>query len=375
MTTLATPLVFVPGLGFRSPDALMLRAPVEHRAAEWTVSIDSVIADHAGTRVALTIHGPFNMRSERGGPEIDYQGFIQARGRSGEVVSSERQRIFPLSHSVSHAAGVAISCTANMDPLPATDDRIDILIGAPLPVTVIPITLSPLSDFALPARPLDVSDEHHGVVITAHAIARGTDTTAVLLHASLLPHARKRFMRSLGTLRDAPREPPGVTILDDAGSELNAFASTRELSPGPELRMLAVFPGLSSAARAATVTIPYVVLSEYTGMPVRLAVPFDGQITLGDDTALVKVARQSAPRGGAAVGVQFTGSWRDERRLLYAESLTVGDTYGGVGFRGMPGEPPIQTYAEDPTGDATAVALESPVLQLRGPWRLPVALP
>ena len=378
MTNATAPLVFVPGLGFRPHDALMLRTPVTYQATdqgkEWSVSVDSVIADRDGTQVAVTIHGPFKMTGERfKQPAVEYQGFIQARDRSG-TVSSERGRIFPMSHSFSHA-GTSISCTANMDALPARAEQLDILIGEPLPITVIPVTLSPLSDLALPARAVDVSDEHHGVVLTAHAVARGADMTAVLLHATLRPHPRQRFMRSLGTIRDAPRETPGIIIEDESGSQISAFAATRELSAGPELRTIAVFPGLPADGQAATVLVPYVVLSEYLGSPLTLAVPYEGEITLGDDKAHVTVAREAALRGGSAVAVTFTAEWRDDRRLLYAESLTVGDRYGGVGFRGMPGEPPIQTWAEDPTGQAATVALESPNVQLRGPWRLPLVLP
>jgi hypothetical protein len=160
------------------------------------------------------------------------------------------------------------------------------------------------------------------------------------------------------------------------GTEIAAYAATRERSAGPELRTVAVLPGLGADARAATVIVPYVVLAEYTGAPVRLAVPFEGQITLGGDDAFVKVERRDAPRGGAGVGVEFNGAWLADRRLLYAESISVGsERNGGVGFRGLPSEPPVQTYAEDLQGGATQIALESPVVQLRGPWRLPVTLP
>ncbi|HUQ42757.1 MAG TPA: hypothetical protein VM052_09660, partial [Candidatus Limnocylindrales bacterium] len=255
-------------------------------------------------------------------------------------------------------------------------EQVDILIGEPLPITIIPLRLTAITKLAMPARALDVSDEHHGVVITAHAIARGADTTAVLLQTTLGPHPRKRFMRSLGRIRDDPRSgAAGVTIDDGSSESITAFAGTRELSTGPEIRTIAVFPGVRPDAGEVTITIPFIVLSEYLGSPVTLAVPFEGEITLGDDTAHVKIERTTAPRGGSAVGVELTGTWRDDRRLLYAESLTVGDKYGGVGFKGMPEEPPIMTYADDPTGAATTVALESPNVQLRGPWRLSVALP
>lgn len=368
------PLVFVPGLGFRPRDAKMLREPVTYKADGWDVTIDSVIADRDGTHVAVTIYGPFKVTGDEfRRPELDYNGLIQARDRSG-IVSSVGPRMFPMSHSFS-GRGWSIACTANMDALTAGDHQIDILINEPLPITIIPVTLRPIADLSIPARPLEVSGEHHGVVVGAEAIARGADMTAVLLHAKLRPHPRQRFMRGLGTVRDGPRETPGVSIADEAGNEVVPFAATRELSPGPELRTIVVCPGLPTEAREVTITVPYVTVAEYTGSPLTLAIPSEGDITLGDDLAFVKVTRSDAPRGGKAVSVEFTGAWRGDRRLLFAESLTVGPKYGGVGFRGPPGEPPIATWAEDPTGDSATVTLESPNIQLRGPWRLPATLP
>lgn len=366
-------LVYVQGLGFRPADGLTLVEPVEFESEGWSVTVNSVAADSERTQVAITIYGPFKMRSERGGPEIDYRGFITARNRSGSV-SSEPGRIFPLSHSFSHA-GTSISCTANMDALAGRDLDLDILIGEPLPITIIPVKLKPLAEYAVPAHAVDVSDEHHGVVLTARAVGRGDDLTAVLLHATLRPHPRQRFMRGLGSMREDPRSVPGVTITDKTGTNIEPYAMTRELSAGPEMRAVVVYPGLPRTAREVVITVPFITLAEYTGAPVKLAIPSESDITLGDDEAHVKVERTDAPRGGRAVGVEVTGRWHDDRRLLFAESLTVGEKYGGVGFRGMPAEPPIQTYAEDPTGEGATVALESPVVQLRGPWRLPVTLP
>ena len=375
MTESAPQLVFVPGLGFRSQDAKMLREPVTERIDDWEVTVDSVIADGRGTRVAVTIYGPFKMIGDRfKQPDVKYDDFIQARDRNG-IVSARRGDYFPQRHGFS-ARGTSLTCTANMAALTAGDDHIDVLINEPLPLTIIGLSLTPVTDAALPARVLDVSDEHHGVVITAHAIARGNDTTAVLLHASLRPHSRQRFMRGLGVMHGGPWATAGISVTDDLGNSIVPFAGTAEPSPGPEFRTIVVCPGVSRDARQVTITVPYVVIAEYTGTPVTLAVPYQGDITLGDDAAHVKVERQAAPRGGAAVSVEFIGAWRDGRRLLYAESLTVGDKYVGVGFKGgPPTEPPILTYAEDPTGSATSVSLESPNIQLQGPWSLVATLP
>src|SRR5256885_6484553 len=219
MRASAAALVYVQGLGFRPADGLTLRTPVEHKVDEWSVTIDSVVADRERTQVAVTIYGPFKLQTDGRGPEIDYGGFIRARNRSSEV-ASQGPRMFPMSHSFSHA-GWSISCTANLDALPGDRERLDILIGEPLPVTVIPVTLTPLAEYAMPAHAVDVSDEHHGVVLRAQAIGRGADTTAVLLQTELRPHPRKRFMRALGALRDDPRGVPGVAIADEKGAEVD----------------------------------------------------------------------------------------------------------------------------------------------------------
>ena len=355
----------------------MLREPVHHKVDDWDVTIDSIVADSEGTRVAVTIYGPFKMTGDRyKQPDVNYEAFIQARDRGG-MVSSERGRIFPMSHGFSKQ-GTSISCTANMDPLTAGDRQIDIFINEPVPpITIIPVTLTPIVDLSIPARALEVSDEHHGVVLTAEAIARGPDMTALKLFAKLLPYQRMRFMRGIGALRSGPRGAVGLEIKDDTGVVVDPFVATHELSAGPDMRMIAVCPGLSPDARTASVTVPYVLVSEYTGAPVKLGVPFEGDATLGDDRAHVRTARDTAPRGGSAITVEFSGDWQDDRRLVFAETLLVGDEkQGGVGFKGeMPEEPPFTAYAEDPSGKAATVSLENPNVQLRGPWRLEIPLP
>lgn len=370
-------LVYVPGLGFRARDALMLREPVTHKADGWDVTIDSVVADREGTRVAVTVYGPFEMTGDRyKQPNVNYDSFIQARDRAG-IVSSQRGRIFPMSHSFSHQ-GASISCTANMDALTAGDRQIDIFINEPVPpITIIPVTLTPVEEFSVPGRKLAVSEEHHGVTITAEAIARGPSLTAVQLFAHLELAARMRFMRGIGSVRAGPRGTAGVVIEDDRGASVAPFAATHEASAGPDMRMIVVCPGLSPDAREATVTVPWIVVAEYTGTPAKLDVPWEGDITLGEDRAHVVTARDAAPRGGSAVTVELTGEWCDGRRLLYAETLLVGDAkFGGVGFKGeMRDEPPFLTYAEDPSAKATSISLENPNVQFAGPWRLVLPLP
>jgi hypothetical protein len=81
-------------------------------------------------------------------------------------------------------------------------------------------------------------------------------------------------------------------------------------------------------------------------------------------------------RRGPAVRVFLDdGGWRDDRRLLYPETVWVNGRHGGIGWEAAPppGEP-NSVNADNPEQDAREVMLESPVVRLRGPWRLDLEL-
>jgi len=68
--------------------------------------------------------------------------------------------------------------------------------------------------------------------------------------------------------------------------------------------------------------------------------------------------------------------WRDDRRLLYPESVWVNGRHGGIGWEGgkLSAGEPCGVDAENPQDDAHEVMIENPVVRLRGPWRLELDL-
>ncbi len=139
----------------------------------------------------------------------------------------------------------------------------------------------------------------------------------------------------------------------------------RELPEAADLR----------STTTAVLSIECVRVSEFTGAPVTLAVPSETDIELGGYRARARVTRGQGFRAANVVRVELDdGGWHDDRRLIHAESVRIDGAYRGVAWRGDL-EPPVTVESEDAAGAAPEVTLESPVVELRGPWRFKIPLP
>lgn len=239
-----------------------------------------------------------------------------------------------------------------------------------------PLTLTSSTQYGLPAKALAVADTHHGVTLTARGVARSDTTTAVDIYASLEPTAQPRFMRSLGVRRHTRGDEPQLTLTDDTGREVREFAVfDDEVASGRELHQVLVFPALDASATQCVLTIPDIVLTEHNGAWTTLAVPSESNLRFGTFDVRGTVSNVQSRRGPAVRVLLDDGGWRDDRRLLYPETVWVNGRHGGIGWEGSPpaGEP-CSVNAANPEDDAHKVMLESPVVRLRGPWRLELDL-
>jgi hypothetical protein len=235
----------------------------------------------------------------------------------------------------------------------------------------VPVTLSASAQYGLPAKALEVADSHHGVTLTSRGVATSDTTTAVDIYASLAATPEPRFMRSFGLRRHRPGDEPEFTLTDDAGDDLREFAVfDDEVASGRELHQVLVFPALDASATRCVLTISDVVLAEHNGAWTTLAVPSESTIRFGTFDVRATVTKEQSRRGPAVRVFLDDGGWRDDRRLLYPETVRVNGRHGGIGWGGSPsaGEPCAVT-AENPEDDARDVTIESPVVRLRGPWR------
>ena len=183
-------------------------------------------------------------------------------------------------------------------------------------------------------------------------------------------------MRSLGVRRHNRGDEPQFTLTDDGGGKLREFAVfDDEVASGRELHQVLVFPALNASATRCVLTISDVVLAEHNGAWTTVTVPSESTVRFGTFDVRATVTKVQSRRGPAVRVFLDDGGWRDDRRLLYPETVWVNGRHGGIGWDGSPstGEP-CGVNAENQEDDAHEVMIETPVVRLRGPWRLELDL-
>ena len=375
-------LVFVPGVGFRPSVSATLVTPVTAERGEWSVTIERLLRGPDKTELVFSLTGP-------GGPPIDGRSFqrpepppwmhlpISLRHAGGVIELTNEGRQGPSGFSAGAGSPLrTIHPTVKFPALPPSTNELEVVFDGAPGNWAVPVTLTPSTQFGLPAKALEVADSHHGVTLTSRGVARSDTTTAVDVYASLHPTPQPRFMRSLGLRRHRPGDEPDFTLTDDAGGELREFAVfDDEVASGRELHQVLVFPALDASATRCVLTIPDVVLAASIGAWTTLVVPSESTVRFGPFDVRATVTKVQGRRGPAVRVFLDDGGWRDDRRLLYPEAVWVNGRHGGISWDGSPssGEPCAVT-AENTEDDAHEVKIETPVVRLRGPWRLELDL-
>jgi hypothetical protein len=372
-------LVFVPAVGFRPSTGAKLVTPVTAERGQWSVSIDRFVAGPERSELIYALTGP---APDVIGPDPPRQSPwrsdpVVLRTPDGRVIEStpEGDRGGGHTHSVSpRLKQQSLRRIVTFGPVAPGTVRVEVVIGGAPGEWPIPLELTAMHETALAAKRLDSSDAHHGVVLSARAIAVGDSMTAIDVYTALDPTPQPRFMRSLGIKERRPGDESAFVLSDDVGDEVGEYALFWDsVTSGRELHQVLVFPALSVNAKRAVLTIPDIRLAEVTGAPVTLPVPSEGEIELGRERLHARVTRGTGFRGSVVRVELDDGGGHDRRRVVYAESVSVDGTRRGVGWRKHP-EPGDPVDSEDPSGSAREVTLECPVVQLHGPWRLELSL-
>jgi hypothetical protein len=359
-----------------------LVTPVSADRGEWSVTIERLLRGPEKTELVFSLTGP-------GGPPMTGVGFerpepppwmhlpIALRHAGGAIELTNEGRQGPSGFSAGAGSPLrTIHPTVRFPPLPPDTNELEVVFDGAPGNWAVPVTLTSSTQYGLPAKALQVADSHHGVTLTAGGVARSDTTTAVDIYASLEATPQPRFMRSLGVRRHRAGDEPQFTLTDDAGGEVREFAVfDDEVASGRELHQVLVFPALDASAAGCVLTIPDVVLAEHNGAWTTLAVPSENTVRFGTFDVRATVTKVQSRRGPAVRVFLDDGGWLDDRRLLYPETVWVNGRHGGIGWEGSPsaGEP-CSVNAENPEDDAHEVMIESPVVRLRGPWRLELDL-
>jgi hypothetical protein len=380
--TTADELIFVPGIGFRPSASATLPTPVSAERGEWSVTIERFMRSSEQTELVFSLTGP-------GGPPLSHKLFvapeppswmnlpISLRHAGGTIELTNEGRQGPSGMSARPGTHLrTIHPTVRFPPLPAGTMELEVVFDGAPGNWAVPVSLTSSTQYGLPARGLEVADSHHGVTLTARGVARSDTTTAIDIYASLEPTPEPRFMRSLGVKRHMRGDEPQFTLSDDTGREVREFAVfDDEVASGRELHQVLVFPALNASAARCVLTITDVVLAEHNGAWTTVEVPSESSIRFGTFDVRATVTKVQSRRGPAVRVFLDDGGWRGDRRLLYPETVRVNNRHGGIGWEGsVPAGEPSGVTAENPEDDAREVMLESPVVRLRGPWRLELEL-
>ena len=375
-------LVFVPGVGFRPSTSATLVTPVSAERGEWSVTIERLLRSPEKTELVFSLTGP-------GGRPVSGQGFarpepppwmhlpISLHHAGGKIELTNDGRQGPSGFSAGAGSHLrTIHPTVRFPPLPSDTMELEVVFDVAPGTWAVPVTLSASAQYGLPAKALEVADRHHGVTLTSRGVARSDTLTAVDIYANLDATPQPRFMRWLGIRRHRAGDEPQFTLTDETGGDVRDFAVfDDEVGSGRELHQVLVFPALDATATRYVLTIPDVVLAEHIGAWTTLAVPSESAVRFGTFDVHATVTKVQSRRGTAVRVFLDDAGWRDDRRLLYPESVWVNGRHGGIGWDGSPssGEP-CGLNAENPEDDAHEVMIENPVVRLRGPWRFELDL-
>jgi hypothetical protein len=356
--------------------------PVTAERGEWSATIEKLLRGPEKTELVFSLTGP-------GGPPLGGVGFerpdpppwmhlpISLRHAGGVIELTNEGRQGPSGFSAGRGSHLrTIHPTVRFPPLPPGTNELEVVFDGPPGNWAVPVALTASTQYGLPAKALEVADSHHGVTLTAGGVARSDTTTAVDIYASLEATAEPRFMRSLGLRRHRPGDEPDFALTDDAGDDLREFAVfDDEVASGRELHQVLVFPALDASATRCVLTIADVVLAEHIGAWTTVAVPSESDFRFGTFDVRASVTKVQSRRGPAVRVFLDDGGWRDDRRLLYPETVWVNGRHGGIGWEGShtAGEP-CGVDAQNPEDDAHEVMVENPVVRLRGPWRFELEL-
>ncbi len=385
----------LPGLGIGgcAPTTLVAARPVALARDGVTLTVTRLVADEGGTRVRVEIVGlPMPPAADLvGGVRLtltDDAGRTLARARG-----SFGQGIIPLA-----APPVALPTTfdyeveATFAALDPNTRAVDIAVAgaAPLGTWAVRVPLVPVGEAALaPAREGAAGVTLHGITVRAARVAADPLGLGVQLTARADP--------AVGVVRGVRPDGArgGLVLRDDQGRQYPERQPGLDGHPADASGTLtdgALFPPPAADARAATLTVPFVIVQE-AGGAATLAVPVAGH-RAGDRLPVV---------GDVAIGpyhLRVTdvtlaqdnkGNWRLWFTLDLGDWSPDGRKLVGPGFASVDGGAPvgcgatmqgdvsqeIRRCVELPDGadHDVAVTFRQPVVAVRGPWDLDVPLP
>ena len=380
---MAEDLVFVPRIGFRSMHALGTRANVVAEQNGRTLTA-AITPDRDGVRLQFTIT---DIPMELDGNGRRFEGQVQIHDDKGRDISTPRPR-WQVGGSFGRSSdGTAtLSYTTLLAPLAPDVRSVELALDGAAGMWAVRLPVEPEGFRGARARAIDATDTKGGVTVATRVVARSERETAVELEAYFDPpeavedpRPARRWVRGIDSVAPPMSGQPvrdRLILRDDAGREHHEQGHSFVDPLARKYREVMVFPALAADVRSATLEVSNLWTQDRTDEAVRLTVPGEVDVRVGGCEARVIASRV----GDSAETISITvapGDGDSEEELLYFENLVVpgGDPRGTLGMSIIHclGQRPYLTLP-DPMAKVPEVTLRGPVIQLRGPWTLELAL-
>ena len=365
--------VFLPGIGFRQP-GLRLGAPVTQRSASGrSVTIAQLISTPDGTDLIYEVewHGEQDVHSERDQVVLHGASTDPACRPGGMAVAVRQGKLV---------------CTRSLPPVAAGITRVEIEISGDAGQWRIPLDLEPFgADEQQRRLELGTSDTRQEVTITVDCIAFMPDATVIEVSAV---SARSSWSVHIGGLQGLRDETTAMRLHDGRGRvyQERTRQDARDQFPDRSGRGdVGVFEPMPGDAGPYVLEVPYVCANDHTTTTVDIALPLREATTVelaGAETRLLATREAELPgsRGPAiAVDLDVSG-WFGDRRVIAPlgaklDGQDAGMSWGSKGLHGPSPEPTPSVLVPCATPlDPHVLRLRGAFVQLRGPWRIPIAV-
>lgn len=382
-------LVYVPRVGFRSAHALGTgeKHVVERDGKTFTAEFAPI---RDGCRLNVTIAG-IDVPPPASGDHFERGLFAPYPEFGTLVVRDDRGRDVgtPLPR---WSGGASLRRTTDGEvtlhygtviaPLDRDVRHVSIEVKGAAGEWLVDVPVRPVDLDGVLGLPIDARDTRHGVTIWARTIARSSDMTAVELEAYLDPPdpadaAERRSLRGIGCSLGGGRLCGDRLFLRDEDDNLYYEHGLGAIDQGGKgHREVVTFPPLPDRVLTVVLESEFMWIHHWSEERVRVPLPGETDVTMAGYAGRVTVTRLPGVYTAGAVRVEF--SPRDpeaEEQLAFIEGVNSEvSARTGMRMSHQIGKRPIVEVPE-PTGTATDVELRGPVVQMRGPWRLRIALP
>ena len=382
-------LVFTPQLGFRS--AQILESPtnlvIERDGRTLTANL---VSDRDCTTLHFTVLG-FDAPAD-----FDAVPYYHVKGSA--TVRDDRGREIP-PHPRWHTGGMVhrrndgsliLDWQLKLVRLESGVRSVELAFGGPAGEWTVNVPIAVVEPAGIPAKTISVSDEHHGVVVTATADARSREVTAIEIEGNIVdeagvePTSRVRYLQGIGANHQRGLANELLMLRDDQGH--HHLERHFMGQPAPRQRQVANFPGLPEDVRSGTIEIPFVVVQQRTEETPSVPVPGDTEMqflgcaftvstsrTSGDDGPPIREGRPDYRGPRVRVEIRPKDAEAPKQLLYFSRPYVEGAPDVGMWMTQIAGKPPVVETA-DPSGTSPTVILRGPVLKLLGPWRLELPL-